>query len=53
MSSNAQDSSANEATQSADNTMDISEQQKGKGKAVDDSMAMSEDDDESAEEVGA
>lgn len=47
-----QDPSANEAAQSADGNVAFSEQaEKGKGKAVDDSMAMSEDDDESAEEV--
>lgn len=54
MSNNVQDPSANEAVQSGDNAMDVTEQsQKGKGKATEDTMAMSEDDDESAEEVSA
>lgn len=50
MSNNVQDPSTNEAVQSTNNTIETPEQ-KGKGKAIDDSMAMSEDDDESAEEV--
>lgn len=49
-----QDPSANEAVQSTDGSMDVTEQaQKGKGKATEDTMAMSEDDEESAEEVSA
>lgn len=52
MSNNVQDPSVNEAAQSADHSM-AEQAEKGKGKAAEDTMAMSEDDDESAEEVSA